>query len=364
MKSARPTLRSLATEAGVSAMTVSLALRNRAEIPLRTRQRIQRLARLRGYTPDPTLTKLMQHLRTTEPTRNRANICGLVDAAWSSSHLTHPFAARIDAGIRRQAEALGFSFSRIEIPSRRAGRRLQTLLENRAIEGIVLLPMPDQTHLADLLEWDAFSVVAVTTSIIAPRFHRVTPHHFDNVLHACRQLTARGFTRIGLAISQRWNERVRFRWTGAIAWQNAFGGTTPVPPFLGSTAGPRLDDAGFAAWVRRYKPDAILVEAIDPELLAKSIAQSGMRIKPVIIAMDRSPKDTGPGIDQRPEAIGTVAIETLAGMIYRGERGVPTHPLSIAVEGEWVDGTQASAGGLTHPAASRLQERTKVPTLR
>ena len=338
MKSARPTLRSLAAEAGVSAMTVSLALRNRAEIPLRTRQSLQRLAKLRGYKPDPTLTKLMQHLRTTEPTRNRANICGLIDASWSTSFLHHPFAARIHAGIQRQADALGFSFSQIAIPAKRTRGRLQSLLRNRGIEGIVLLPMPDQTNLEDLLDWQDFSVVTVTTSIVAPRFHRVTPHHFDNVLHACRELTAQGFKRIGLAISQRWNERVRYRWTGAIAWQNTFGGTSPVPPFLGSTAGPMLDDAGFANWVRRYKPDAILVEAIAPELLARSIARSGMRTKPVIIAMDRSPTDSGPGIDQKPEAIGSVAIEILAGMIYRGERGLPAHPQSIAVEGEWVAG--------------------------
>ncbi len=338
MKSARPTLRSLAAEAGVSAMTVSLALRNRAEIPLRTRQRIQRLAKLRGYQPDPTITKLMQHLRTTEPTRNRANICGLVEAASNADFARHPFSARLSAGIQRQAEVLGFSFSRIEIPARRSRGKLQSLLRNRGIEGIVLLPMPDQTNLADLLDWQDFSVVSVTTSVVAPRVHRVTPHHFDNVVHACRQLTRRGFKRIGLAITQRWNERVRYRWTGAIAWQNAFGGTSPVPPFLGSTAGPTLDDADFATWVQQHQPDAILVEAIDPALLARAFARSGLRSRPVVISMDRAPGDREPGIDQKPEAIGSVAIETLAGMIYRGERGLPPNPLNIAVEGDWVEG--------------------------
>jgi DNA-binding LacI/PurR family transcriptional regulator len=343
MKSARPTLRSLAAEAGVSAMTVSLALRNRAEIPLRTRQRLQRLAKQRGYQPDPTLNKLMQHLRTTEPTRNRANICGLFEAASNADFAQHPFFARLTAGLQRQAEVLGFSFSQIKLPERRSRGKLQAVLRNRGIEGLVLLPMPDQTNLADLLNWQDFSVVSVTTSVVAPRVHRVTPHHFDNMAHACRQLTRRGFKRIGLAITQRWNERVRFRWTGAIAWQNAFGGTTPVPPFLGSTAGPTLDDAGFAAWVRRHKPDAILVEAIDNDLLERACARLGLQARPVVIAMDRSPEDTGPGIDQKPEAIGSVAIETLAGMIYRGERGLPVHPLSIAVEGEWIEGAAQPA---------------------
>ena len=150
-------------------MTVSLALRNRAEIPLRTRQRLQRLAKQRGYQPDPTLNKVMQHLRTTEPTRNRANICGLFEAASNADFAQHPFFARLTAGLQRQAEVLGFSFSQIKLPERRSRGKLQAVLRNRGIEGLVLLPMPDQTNLADLLNWQDFSVVSVTTSVVAPR---------------------------------------------------------------------------------------------------------------------------------------------------------------------------------------------------
>lgn len=336
MPPARPTLRSLAREAGVSAMTVSLALRNQPTIPVRTRQRIQALARARGYQQDPTIAKLMQHLRAPNRGHSRANICGLIDASWTDTHRTHPFAARIHVGLQRQAEALGFSFDRLPVHVGGSRPRLRTQLRTRGIEGIVLLPMPDQTNLTDLLDWREFSVVAVSTSIVAPQFHRVTPHHYDNLLRACRQLTADGFQRIGLAISQRWNERVRYRWTGAIAWQNAFGGTSPIPPFLGTTAGPVLDDPAFIGWVRRHRPDAILVEAIDPGLLADALARSGLRRRPVVVSMDWAPGDPGPGIDQQPEAIGSVAMRILSGMIFRGERGLPDHPLSIAVEGNWI----------------------------
>jgi len=48
-----PTLRSLAAEAGVSPLTVSLPLRNHPRISATTGERIQQLAELRGYTPDP-----------------------------------------------------------------------------------------------------------------------------------------------------------------------------------------------------------------------------------------------------------------------------------------------------------------------
>ena len=45
MASTRPTLRSLAREAGVSPMTFSLALRNSREVSAKTRARLQDLAR-------------------------------------------------------------------------------------------------------------------------------------------------------------------------------------------------------------------------------------------------------------------------------------------------------------------------------
>src|SRR4051812_2745536 len=49
------TIRTLAAEAGVCPMTVSLALRNHRSISAPVRARLQRLAEVRGYLPDPTI---------------------------------------------------------------------------------------------------------------------------------------------------------------------------------------------------------------------------------------------------------------------------------------------------------------------
>jgi len=311
---------------------------------LRTRQRIQRLAKLRGYKPDPTITKLMQHLRTTEPTRNRANICGLLVASSAKDYVRHSFSSRIEQGLKEKADALGFSYSRVEIPDGRSRSRLQSLLRNRGIEGVVLLPMPDQSNLTGLLDWAQFSVIAVTTSVLEPRFHRVTPHHFDNALRTFRELEDKGFKRIGLAISRRSNERVRYRWSGAVLWQNAFGGTLPIPPFFGSTASLDLDEKTFVDWLQCHQPDAILVEAIDPVFLTQAIEQANLAIKPMVVSINWSPGNPSFGMDQRPDAIGAVAIEILAGMIYRGERGLPEHALNIAVDGVWIWSEQRKRG--------------------
>jgi len=52
-------LRDIAEEAGVSRMTVSLALRDTARIPPATRQRVREIADRLGYRPDPRVRRAM-----------------------------------------------------------------------------------------------------------------------------------------------------------------------------------------------------------------------------------------------------------------------------------------------------------------
>src|SRR5437870_5042185 len=67
MPPSRPTLRSLAAEAGVSLTTMSFALRNSREVSAATRTRLQRLARVRGYRSNPLVTALFSQVRTRQP---------------------------------------------------------------------------------------------------------------------------------------------------------------------------------------------------------------------------------------------------------------------------------------------------------
>jgi LacI family transcriptional regulator len=336
MKNIRPTLRSLAAEAGVSPMAFSLALRNRPEISVTTRKRLQKLAKLRGYLPDPTISKLMQHLRMRAPVRDQANICGLFVTNVTGTAHRDVFAERVHTGLKQRAESLGFAYDRIEIPANASSTRLQDMVRSRGVEGIVLLPMPGQCDLTQLLDWKHFSVVSVTCSVIAPQVHTVVPNHYDNMIRACQRLAGEGFRRIGLAISRDWDERVRHRWAGAIAWQNGSGETEPVPPFISASTGPRIADPRMAEWLKAHRPDVIVVEAIDAATLSRALQSVPASKRPVVATMDGPDDQASRGMDQRPEEIGAVAIETLAGMISRGERGIPNRALNIMVDGEWM----------------------------
>ena len=50
-------------------------------------------------------------------------------------------------------------------------------------------------------------------------------------------------------------------------------------------------------------------------------------------------RDAACGVDQRVERIGEVAIETLAAMVVRGEKGIPALASQTMIPGRWVAGT-------------------------
>ena len=62
-------LRQIAEAAGVCLMTVSLSLRDSPKISVATRERVCRLAGQLGYRPDPELSRLMKHLRSSRTLR-------------------------------------------------------------------------------------------------------------------------------------------------------------------------------------------------------------------------------------------------------------------------------------------------------
>jgi LacI family transcriptional regulator len=336
----RPTLRSLAAEAGVSVTAMSFALRNSPEISAATRDRLQRLAAVRGYRPDPHLAKLMSHLRRRAPARSAANLCGLCQD-WAP----HPapkgnYFDRLCTGLRQRAGELGYAFSLIDIDHYPRRAQLQRVLVSRGVEGLLVLPMRRPTDLSNRLDWRAFATVSVTSTISAPPFHRVIPHHFDNMLLACQQLKLAGFRRIGLAMARDWDRRVNHRWSGGLAWQNQFGGTEPVTPLLDEGHGLSVAPDSFARWLAQERPDAVVMQLLtrDSEALDQVLRRLPAARRPKIVTVNWPNPGADGGIDQRAERIGVAAIEVLAAMLNRGERGVPELPNSTLIDGQWIPG--------------------------
>jgi LacI family transcriptional regulator len=357
MDAHRPTLRSLAAEAGVSPMTVSLALRNSPTISAERRAAIQQLAAARSYRPDPAVTKLMHHLRTQRPTRFRACLAGLSER-WSKDVVmpSENFSRRLRTGLQERAERLGYTFELFHLEEYPKPAQLRRVLQSRGIEGIVLMPLFQPRALDEAVPWDDFAAVSVSSSVLSPAVSSVMPRHFDNLLEACSRLRAAGYRRIGLAISRNWDVRVNHRWTGAMAWHNAYGGTEPVPAFVGE-GDLALDPAALRRWMKAEQPDAIIAEQFPPALWNQVFADLPRSRLPALISTNWPNLGAVAGIDQRVEVIGATAIDVLSGMLSRGEKGLPRELTTTVVHGRWVPGTlqarhakaSASRRGRTHP---------------
>lgn len=337
MPAPRPTLRRLAAEAGVSAMTMSLALRGSPGVSAATRRRLRRLAESRGYRPDPHVARLMHHLRTSAPARAQANLCGLLQR-WPDAPLgAENFLTRLTTSLRSRAASLGYAFDVVFTDDYESPARLRRVLASRGIEGLLLLPRRQPTNFTRLLDWESYSVVTVTSAVTAPRFHGVTPNHFDNVLLACAQLTRAGCRRIGLAMPRAWDERVSHRWSGGMAWHHQFGGTQAVAPLLEEgKAGLMLTPERLTDWILRERPDAVVFESIESDSVRKAVASLPVRSRPRLVSLNWPNAAADCGIDQRVERIGEVAIETLAAMVTRGEKGIPALPSQTMIPGRWV----------------------------
>ena len=335
MSAARPTLRTLAARLGVSPMTVSLALRRSGRISVKTRERVEQLAEQLGYRPDPFINKLMHHLRARRTKRLQASLCGLMDEWPEPLAQRHRYTQRVLAGLQVRAAELGYAFNTLTMRDRTQARGVGKVLHNRRVEGLVLLPRVQRTDMGDWLDWSHFSVLSVTSSISTPAVHTVVPHHFDNTLLACQTLVGQGHRSIGLVISREWDRRVRHRWAGAILWQNTFGGTQPVTPFLGESPDLRADGPALRTWLRRHRPGVVVTDEVSLDTLLRTVRSLPVRRRPIIVRLAHDGGHLEAGIDQRSEAIGRTALDILAGMIVHGDRGLPAQPNMTCVPGVW-----------------------------
>ncbi len=334
-------MRSIAAHANVSPMTVSLALRNDPSLPLATRERIQRAARAEGYRPDPMLTHLMQHLRTSRTARSAVNLAVVT---------THdaPFVHRLIAGATARADRLGYTLDRsidLRTFAKKPAALTRTLLA-RGIAGVLLAPAQDPTDYSTLLDWKKFAAVAMTYSIFEPRVHRVVTHHFDNAVRTFALLEQRGFERIGLAMTRDMEFRANHSYSGAY-FRTAAGGRK-LAPILFLDAMPRR---AIQTWFDRHRPQAIVVanaHQVRANLLPALGAQRCQRTAFACLDYEAGPGIAG--IDQLFETIGSHALDALVAQIHRHERGLPENPTIGMVEGQW---TEPNGLFLTESAATR-----------
>ncbi len=332
----RVTQRDIARAANVSHVTVSLALRGERGIPERTRQRIEKIAALLGYAPDPMLSALSSYRKSNRPAAYQANI------GWLASH---PLGTKDYAGFSHyfdgaqlRAQQLGYVLDEISLLDYdKDFRRLKRLLEARNITGLILAP---SRTAGDMFPFDLsrYSVVRFGYSYVSPVSNTVANTQFRTVLIAMEKVVALGYRRIGIVLTEVVDQRTSWHFLGGyLAGQHLIARENWLAPFYDNQKG-NLAQKVFD-WILREKVDCLIGAGYVG--LYHDLIKLGLDMPGKVGYADTQLGENETffsGIHQNDRQIGVAAVDLLVGMMHRSDVGIPAIPSHLLIEGSWRDG--------------------------
>jgi DNA-binding LacI/PurR family transcriptional regulator len=323
--SARISLRQLAEQAGYSHTTIRLALENSPRIARATAEKIQELARRKGYLVNPYLSAWMSTVRQARTSNDLATIAYIDLSAGPQPLVDLSF-----AGGAARARDLGYKLEML-----RPGidgltlSRVDRVLKNTNIRGVILGPKRYfGGHIS--LSWNRLAAVAIGYSLLRPKLHCVAHHQYSGMQLALRQAGKMGCRRIALSESPEMDRRTNGHYAAAyLHFQRFLPASARVPIFY------PLDDSAtkFRSWFRRYQPDCVLSFSTGQKDWIEN--EKGARL----ILLDHSTAvgaEACAGVDQHHQEIGREAVNSLAADLALNQMGIPRRRRIMLVEGSWV----------------------------
>src|SRR5262249_1604210 len=131
--------------------------------------------------------------------------------------------------------------------------RLQFVWWNSGLRGVLIGPfeIPGVTLEGN---WDRWGTVAFGHSVVAPSFNRAVFDQFENTIIHLGKLRARGYRRIGFALSRRLSARTHGLLHAAYLLEQAQRSEENPIPVLAEEENPRA----LNAWIRKHKLDVII----------------------------------------------------------------------------------------------------------
>jgi DNA-binding LacI/PurR family transcriptional regulator len=334
-----PTLHDIAREVGVSVMTVSRALRNAPRVAPETRARVQAAAAALDYRSDPHLARMMEAVRGKKQIRFRAVIAVIREEVPQDNLLSSSYQYVPIEAIRRRA--LGHGYAVEEFWLGRGGltpKRLQKILLARGIEGVIVSPQSLQLPCSEL-DYTPFASVVFGYAMREPALHMCAGNMTLGIQTAAEQLTARGYGRIGVAVTSWIVNRSQFGYSGGLFhFQQSLPPADRVPLLLLPHNDLSRGFAPFSAWMKEHRPDALIsFDTHVPAWLSKLKLRTPQDIGFVI--HDWTPQMTDyAGIYQRRDHLAASAVDLVVTQLSQHEYGVPSVARQIMIPPQWIDG--------------------------
>lgn len=332
MQGKRVTIRDIAECAGVSKSTVAYALKGDSQCAESTRARIQEIATEMGYIANPLVAAHLANVRRSESKAGYAAALAYLSDRPLEQMLAENFTHKgAFEGARERANALGYQLEPFcyEEPNL-SWDRLKRILQSRGIHGVVIGPHRG-SKVEIGMEWNSFSTVLIGDSIVYPRYHNVSFDHLGNMEMLFARLRQRKGCKVGLAMSGFIDRRVRYQFRSAFEFFQDEEKVEIRVPVLVSDKWKRKD---FLKWYREYKPDVIVTVFDDVRRWLDSIGarvpQDVELVTPAIMADTLSYS----GVHLSLEALGKLAVDTVAAQLFRNEKGIPERRCSSLLIGE------------------------------
>ena len=336
--SPRVTLRDVARLARVNVSTVSLALRNSPRISENTRARIQDIAKELGYTHDVWLDALLSYR---DAVRRRAHPAVIAYVTcWRLPIETSPHHRCYWVGAKRRAAELGFKLEHFSLATPgMSDERLSSILAARGIEGVLLSSFV-RGDAEVRFDWSRFSAVRIEMQPARPALSTTAVDHVRAIVRAMEEARRLGYRRPGLMLGDDWSALVEDHWEIGMHWaQRRLAPEDRVPIFTFDAAWERpVRHYRFGHWFQDHRPDVLLGPYLHIE---RRLPDLGLAVPDDIAVIDpflETPHPFYAGVAHDFEEVGARAMELLAALVTRNERGIPSVMLRCYVEGAWQPG--------------------------
>ena len=329
------TVRTIAESAGVSAMTVSRALRREPNVDPATALRINEIAERLGYRRNLLVSTVMSTVRGT-----KQPLCSHVIAFLTVDSAGFPPVQRLASqlylqGAQQRAAECGFAVEEfIMRPTQANTQKTSRVLYARNIRGLLIGPLCRSCgHLS--LDWKEFSSSAISINLVKPDLNRCSVDLVQSANLAIRNLRRLGYRRIGFAISPLHVALSHHR-SRAMFLDYQF--QLPQEQRVGLIEDWSLQ--GLAAWLEVEKPDALIGHG--DEVLSwfnDLVIRTPLDIGYVDINMPTESHSPFAGVVFDYNSIGAAAVDMVINNLLRNIHGVPAQPVHCYAQGRWQDGS-------------------------
>ena len=321
-------------------MTVSRVFHRHPNVLPENRRAVERAARKLGYQPDPQITRLMARVRSYRQRRLTSIIAVVRDD--NPDDELHDSAYQYVAldDIRRRAEQHGYRAEEFFVGrDGMTAERLVQILRSRGVEGLILSPQ-SSGNLGARIDYTDFAAATIGYGLQHPMLHRASTNMTRGILQTAALLVARGYRRIGLALTQWMDVRADQTNSGAMLnFQRSLPPRERVPLLLFPTNNVAENATIFCRWVKQHRPDVVIsFDSYVPDWLTRRLGLQIPQDIGLVVQDWRAQLSGFAGIyHQRPHVAASV-VDLVVTQLAQNERGVPEVPRQILIPPTWVDG--------------------------